>query len=174
MLKTVDGIRLPFLKIQLEHEDLWTRHDAANALAEMGERALPSAKSLEKLLSDKYVVNRLKAAKAIFCISGIAFPLEQQLAAVFETRDDRDQSDRSSGLETIAELKQAGLPYLHYVVEEIHSAESDLAEGAIEAVAAIESKDAIIALKETAKSTDWILRSAAITALRQLTTPAGQ
>jgi HEAT repeat protein len=170
-LKHADDVVLPFLAAQLRSEDLWTRHDAANAIASFGEKGLGTITSLEKLLDHDSPLVRLKAAKAIFLVASNPVDLEKQLETAF-AKD--EPYDCHNALETITELNRSGARFVRHVLAQLRQSPPKDPETAIQALRAIGTAEAVAALRATAESSDWILRSQATEALRQLRHPDGK
>jgi HEAT repeat protein len=169
LLKGGDDTVIPFLVEQLQNSDYWTYHDAINALGSFGRNASRAVTPLEKLLADKSSLIRLRAAAAIFLISNKPAALEKELQAAFAT-DDR--VERSQGIKAITDLKHAGRRLIRYVLAELRRSPPIFAEEAITALQAIGTEDAVAALRETAESSDWLLRSLATKALQHIRGPA--
>jgi HEAT repeat protein len=165
---SMDDLLIPFLQQQLHDPDFWTRRDAIDALAKMGKRGTPVVGDVENLFNDKNDSIRLHAAKAIFLINGHTLKLDDQLRVIFAASDEDSRRERYPAIELIAELKQAGARYLEYVIEETRSRESYFAQNAITTLEAIGTPEAVAALKVTAESKDWILRSEATNAINRL------
>jgi HEAT repeat protein len=170
-LQGADDVVISFLMQQIDSEDYWTRHDAIDALGAFGLKAAPALTALKKQLADKTVVIRLTSAASIFLITNDAAELDKQLATVFATDD---PSDRHTALRTIAKLKRFGSKFVRFPVAELRRSPPVFAEEAIEALQAIGTEEAVAALRTTAESSDWVLRSHATKALRQLEKPDGK
>ena len=76
--------------------------------------------------------------------------------------------DRSNAIETITEIGRSGAPFLHFVVAALPAQEPLFETELIEALKSIGTAEAVAALKKTAESTDWVWRSQATAALREL------
>jgi HEAT repeat protein len=151
--------------VQFQNSDYWTRHGAINSVAAFGAKAAVAIGPLTKLLSDESPVIRLKAAKALFLITGDPAHLEKQLELVFATGD---AYDPANAIETIKELNHSGGKFVRYVLTDLRQSPTGSAEIAIQALQAIGTEVAVAALKESAQSSDWNLRSQAAEALRQV------
>jgi HEAT repeat protein len=170
-LKGAGDSVMRFLVAQLESTDYWTRHDAINALGDFGETASQAVAPLKKLLEDPSPLIRLKAAKANFLISDNPVDLEKQLEIVFAKHD---PDDCHNAVETIGELGRAGARFVHYVKAELSRSPPEYADAEIKALQAIATKDAVAALRAAAESLDWILRTQATEALRNIGKPKVQ
>jgi HEAT repeat protein len=170
-LKLADDVVIPFLVAQLQREDYWTRHDAINSIGHLGSRGSETVAPLKKLLDDKSALIRLKAAKAILLVTNNPADLEKQLEIVFAADD---PYDRFQAIETIAELNHLGRKFIRYVLTELRRSPLVYAETAIKALRAIGTEEAVAALRATAESSDWMLRSQATEALRNVRTPDAQ
>ncbi len=170
-LKHGDDVVLPFLVAQLESKDYWTRHDALNAIGSFREKASSTIASLEKLLNDESPLIRLKAAKAIFLVAGNPIDLEKQLELALASNE---PYDCHNALETITELNRSDARFTRYALAELRQSPPNDPETAIKALQAIATEEALAALRATAGSSDWILRSHAREALRQLRQPDGK
>jgi HEAT repeat protein len=164
-LKAADDVVIPFLALQLQSDDYWTRYDAITALGSFGRKAHQTITPLKKLLADESQLIRLKAAQALFQISSIATELAKELQVIF-ARD--DIPDRFKALQTIAELHRSGGRFVGYALTELRRSPPVLAEEAMDALQAIGTDEAVAALRATAESTDWRLRSQATKALQRV------
>jgi HEAT repeat protein len=163
-LKRADDVVIPFLVAQFHHSDHWTRRDAVNSIGTFGAKATEAISPLKKLVADPSPLIRLKAAKAIFQITNDDADLEEQFETVFANGG---PADRSDALETLAELNRLGGKFVRYAIAEVRRAPPDFAEEAINALRTVGTAEAIAALRETAESPDWELRSLATEALRR-------
>jgi hypothetical protein len=168
LLKNGEDDVIPFLVEQIDSSDYWTRHDAISSLGTFGPKASRAITALEKQLADKTTVIRLKAAKSVFLISNKVAPLEKQLEAASASGE---YADRHEALKTIAELKRSGGKFVGYPLAVLRRSPPEMVEEAIDALQAIGTAEAVAALKATAESSDWMLRSLAIKALRQVNHP---
>lgn len=171
LLRDIDvegDLVVQFLTRLLGSSDFWTRHDAIDALASMGDHAKPAIADIERLLQDKQIAVRLQAAKAIALLTGEAKFLDDQLRTIFAGSDQDSRTNRYIAIETIGELKQMGDAYLPYVLSALGSDQSGFAPVAIETLEAIGTPNAIVALRTIAKSQDWAVRSPAEKALQRL------
>jgi HEAT repeat protein len=166
--KLADDVVIPYLVAQLNSTDHWTRADAIDSIGGFGARASQAITPLKKLLDDESGLIRLKAAKAIFLIANNPADLDRQLELVFAQDD---PADRRDALETIAELKHSGGRFVRYALTELRRSTPDDAETAIKALGAIGTEEAVEALRATAGSSDWMLRSQATEALRRIRNP---
>jgi HEAT repeat protein len=164
-LNLADDVVIPFLVAQLQNNDYWTRFDAINAISSFGEKASHTVTPLKKLLNHESAEIRLKAAKAIFLVTNNPADLEKQLEIVFA---DDDPRVRREAVETIGELNRSGARFARDVLAELHRSPPEYADKAIEALRAIGTEEAVAALRATAESSDWMLRSQATEALRQI------
>jgi HEAT repeat protein len=164
-LKLADEVVIPFLVAQLQSRDYWTRHDAINLVSSFGEKASNTITLLKKLLDDESALIRLKAAKAVFLVTNNPTDLEKQLEMVFANDD---PYERARAVETIGELNRQGASLVRYVLIELRRSPPEYAETEIKALQAIGTENALAALRATAESSDWMLRSQATEALRQI------
>jgi HEAT repeat protein len=170
-LNAGDDVVVPYLVEQLGNKDHWTRHDAIISLGSLGGKASSATAPLTKLLGDEDSLLRLKAAKALFLITGDAAALEMQLDGRFAGED---LVERRAALETLTELGRPGGRFARYALAELRRSPPVFAEKAIEALAAAGTDEAVAALRATAESPDWKLRSQAVTALKQIEKPGGK
>ena len=169
-LRNADDVVLPFLVEQLQSDDFWTRRDALNAIGLLGEKASAMITLVERVWDDQLALIRLKAAKAILLVTNNPDDLEKQLEIAFASDD---PADRFDAIETIGELNRAGARFVDYVLTDLRTSPPDGAETAIKALQAIGTEKAVAALRETAQSQDWMLRSQSIEALRNVGNPNG-
>lgn len=158
---------LVYLVEALDSGDYWTRHAAIEALGSRGEKASRTIPRLKSLLVDSSVDVRRAAAKAIFRLTGDPSELRKVCDDIFAGEGDHDQW---RAIEAIKELGPSGASFLPHVLTALRMAESDSAREVIEALQAIGTPEAIAELEKTAASDDWMLRSAATTALDELRT----
>jgi HEAT repeat protein len=160
-LKDGDEVVIPFLVRQLESTEDWAPHEAMDVLGDLGPRASGAIALLKKLLHAESPLIRLKAAKAVFLISGEVAELEKQLVAMFAKNE---CSDRYEAMKMVIELERAGARFVPHVLAELRRSPPDLAEEALTALEAIGSEEAVAELWKTTESSDWLLRSRAIRA----------
>lgn len=181
-LKSTDEVVIQYYIDNLKAYD--TCREALAGLGHMGAAARPALKEVEIYLSDPNLLVRLDAARAILLISKNSEPIKEQLKEAFtgaqpvldppraDTRfgddDSYDFGYRWVGMDTIADCQAAGTPFIHYLVDEFRRPPRNLATIAIKSLQAIGTPEAIQALEDVARSTDWELRSAANQALRKL------
>jgi HEAT repeat protein len=164
-LKGGEEVIIPFLVQQLASTEDWTPHEAMDALGDFGPRASGAIAPLKKLFHAESPWMRLRAAKAVFLISGELTELEKQLVILFAKGD---YSDRHEAMKLIVELKSAGGKFVPHALAELRRSPPDLAEEAIAALEAIGTPEAVAGLRKIAESSDWLLRSRATRALEQL------
>ncbi len=167
-LKGEDELVIPYLVAQLQSEDYWTRAEAIDAVGGFGARASGAITALRKLMDDADDLIRLKAASAVFLIANDPAVLERELERVLANGD---PYHRHNAMETIAAMKHSGGRFVRYLLTELHRPAPDDAETAIKALKAIGTEEAVAALRATAESSDWMIRSQAIEALRQVRDP---
>lgn len=170
-LKAGEDVVMPFLVQQLGSTDYWTRHDAINGLGALGPKAAPAIMPLKKFLADESPLLRLKAAQALFLVTGDAAELEKQIEAVY---GNDDNANRHHAIAAITELKRSGARFVRYPLQELRRSRPVFAEEAIEALLAIGTEEAVAELRALAGSSDWKLRSQANKALQQLGKPEGK
>ncbi len=164
-LKGGDDVVIPFLIRQLNNADYWTRHDAIDALGALGGRAAAAIAPIEAQLRDASTLIRLKAAAAMFSIADDGRQLQKQLDAVY-VKD--ELPDRYQAMRTLAQLRPSDDQFVRYPLNELRRAPPELVEESIDALRAIGTSGAVAALQTIALSTDWVLRSQANKALRDL------
>jgi HEAT repeat protein len=168
LMKAGDDVVIPFLVEQLQSDDYWTRHDAIVALGSLPEKATQATELLTKLLDDPSLLIRLKTANTLFLINHQATDLEKQLDNAFASDD---PNNRSEAIKIIGGLSGTGGKFIRYVLMELRRSPPVFDEEAINALQAIGTKEAVVALRVMAESSDWKLRSQAVEALKQIENP---
>jgi HEAT repeat protein len=156
---------LPYLVEQVDNQDYWTRHDAIGALGAFGPAASASLTILKTQLKDESTKIRLQAGKSIFQISGDVSHLTEQLERALAAPE---IADRSSAIATITELGPSGAPFLRLVVRTLQGQEPLLVQESISVLRSIGNPAAMVELEKIATSSDWLRRSQATAALRDL------
>jgi HEAT repeat protein len=159
---------IPYLISQLQNEDCWTRAEAIDAIGSHGARASTAAASLKKLLDDADFLIRLKAASAVFLIDNDPANLEREFERVLANGT---PYERHNAIATIMALKRSGGRFVRFLLPEFHRPAPHDAETAIKALGAIGSEEAVAALQAATESSDWMIRSQAAMALRQIRNP---
>ena len=164
--KSVDDLLIPFLTNLLDIDDRWTRHDALNALASLGPRGSPAIHSIVPLLENRSPLIRLKAAKAVFRITGDATPLKRNLERIFSQSGETGVQARLAAIKTIGELSEGGDRFLHHIRDNMDLSEPWAVDTVMESLRRIGTAESESLLRNAADSDDWLVRSRAARAIR--------
>lgn len=183
-LKDIDKILIPYLVERLSNQQ--AVNETLELLGQRGKNAASALPQIEQLLEAERPRFHFSAAKAILRITGNPTPLEREFEKNLNSADapinlrhvvdafnsfgpdDTRNSYSYLHMDTIAQCQRAGAPLMHYIVDERHQLRPDGGVMAIDALRAIGTPEAVLALENAARSTDWEIRSAAMQALKQL------
>lgn len=183
-LKDIDNVLIPYLVERLSNQQ--AVNETLELLGQRGKNAASALPQIEQLLEAERPRFHFSAAKAILRITGNPTPLEKEFEKNLNSADapinlrhvvdafnsfgpdDTRNSYSYLHMDTIAQCQRAGAPLMHYIVDERHQLRPDGGVMAIDALRAIGTPEAVLALENAAQSTDWEIRSAAMQALKQL------
>jgi HEAT repeat protein len=166
-LKSRDVPTIEFMIKHLDPVDRGASLEAIDGLSEIGEPAKVALPEIEKLMSQDFDF-RLKAARAIWKITGQFAPLQKQLKERVVKHQEVHFYELNSALKTIGELKKAGSPFLSDVADLLRT--PYCRDAAAKALVQIGTPEALKVLDEASKSSDFALQSVVKNALQQAQT----
>lgn len=165
---------IPILTESLKAPDDYLREVAARTLGQMGASANIAVPLIREAMADKQFPVRLQAGLALWRLTGETEPMQMALSSAFHGEiADSDYNTwyrRRETLEAVHEMGPAAAPLLPTMLASMKDSPDDLTIAFIEALASLgeAGNDAVPALIEISKNTDWEIRKASIDAVKQI------